>query len=189
MSQLIQNGRVRYAWLGVSTQTVTPKLAKRFGFAAVHGAAVQTVVGNSPAAKAGLRGGSREQQYTGITFRPGGDLIIAIDGRAVQRAEAPLCRRELPARVSRSAFQHGQEPAAPHARDRPRRGRRPHGLPGQTLRDAVARGILVPGRLRRLSRLSRAASPRGTPVAERKRDAVSPHRLSRSALREAAPRR
>jgi 2-alkenal reductase len=87
MSQLIQNGRVRYAWLGVSTQTVTPKLAKRFGFSAEHGAAIQTVVGKSPADQAGLRGGSRQQQYTGITFRPGGDLIIAIDGRAVERAE------------------------------------------------------------------------------------------------------
>src|ERR671924_561215 len=87
MEQLIESGEVRYAWLGVSTQTVTPKLAEHFGFAADHGAAVQTVVKDSPAAKAGLRGGGDEQEYTGIRFSPGGDLIVAINGRPVERAE------------------------------------------------------------------------------------------------------
>jgi S1-C subfamily serine protease len=110
MSQLIQNGRVRYAWLGVSTQTLTPRLAKRFGFAADHGAAVQTVVGDSPAAKAGLRGGSREQEYTGITFRPGGDLIVAIDGRPVERAEdvvRAITERLLPGQKARLTILRG----------------------------------------------------------------------------------
>jgi 2-alkenal reductase len=87
MEQLIESGEVRYAWLGVSTQTVTPKLAEHFGFAADHGAAVQTIVKDSPAAKAGLRGGGDEQEYTGIRFSPGGDLIVAINGRPVERAE------------------------------------------------------------------------------------------------------
>jgi S1-C subfamily serine protease len=112
MSQLIENGRVRYAWLGVSTQTVTPKLAKHFGFAADHGAAVQTIVGGSPADKAGLRGGSREQQYTGITFRPGGDLIVAIDGRAVERAEdvvRAITERLFPGQTTRLTILRGSE--------------------------------------------------------------------------------
>jgi 2-alkenal reductase len=112
MSQLIQNGRVRYAWLGVSTQTVTPKLAKHFGFAADHGAAVQTVVGGSPAAKAGLRGGSREQSYTGITFRPGGDLIVAIDGRSVDRAEdvvRAVTERLFPGQTTRLTILRGSK--------------------------------------------------------------------------------
>jgi 2-alkenal reductase len=112
MSQLIQNGRVRYAWLGVSTQTVTPKLAKHFGFAADHGAAVQTVVGGSPAANAGLRGGSREQSYTGITFRPGGDLIVAIDGRSVERAEdvvRAVTERLFPGQTTRLTILRGSK--------------------------------------------------------------------------------
>jgi 2-alkenal reductase len=87
MQQLIASGRVRYAWLGVSTQTLTPRLAQHFGFAADHGAAIQTVVAGSPADKAGLRGGDREEEFTAIQFRPGGDLVIAIDGRPVERAE------------------------------------------------------------------------------------------------------
>ena len=87
MEQLIATGRVRYAWLGIETQTVTPRLAERFGFAAERGAAVQTVVPDSPAERSGLRGGGAEREFADIRFRPGGDLIVAIDGKPVETAE------------------------------------------------------------------------------------------------------
>ena len=87
MKQLLETGRVRYAWVGISTQTVTPALARRFGFDAPRGAAVQTVVERSPAAKAGLRPGGEEQEFRGMRIRPGGDLIVAIDGKPVATAE------------------------------------------------------------------------------------------------------
>jgi S1-C subfamily serine protease len=87
MEQLIQTGRVRYAWVGVSTQSVTPTLAERFGLTAEHGAAVQEVVAGSPAEKAGLRGGGEQQAFAGIPFRPGGDVIVSIAGRPIQDAE------------------------------------------------------------------------------------------------------
>jgi S1-C subfamily serine protease len=87
MEQLIENGEVRYAWLGVSTQTVTPKLARHFDFAADRGAAIQTVVDDGPAAKVGLRAGGKEEEFRGIPFRSGGDLIVAIDGHRVTSAE------------------------------------------------------------------------------------------------------
>jgi S1-C subfamily serine protease len=87
MEQLIENGRVRYAWLGVSTQTVTPILARHFDLAAGHGAAIQTVIDGGPAAKAGLRGGEREKDFRGIPFSGGGDLIVAINGNRVASAE------------------------------------------------------------------------------------------------------
>ena len=87
MQQLIETGEVRYAWLGVSTQTVTPKLAAHFGYAESRGAAVQTVIDGSPADRANLRAGGSGELYTGIRFRPGGDLIVAIGGMAVSSAE------------------------------------------------------------------------------------------------------
>jgi S1-C subfamily serine protease len=87
MRQLIETGRVRYAWVGVTTQTVTPRVATRFGFAAPRGAAIQEVVQDSPAEEAGLRGGGARQTFDGVTIRPDGDLIIAINGVAVQNAE------------------------------------------------------------------------------------------------------
>ena len=87
MEQLIQTGKVRYAWLGVTTQTVTPRIAERFGFAETRGAAVQSVAGGSPADRAGLLGGRAEQEVDGLRFCPGGDLIVEIDGTPVRSAE------------------------------------------------------------------------------------------------------
>jgi 2-alkenal reductase len=87
MAQLIQSGKVRYAWLGVSTQTVTPKLAAHFHFARSRGAAVQEVIEGAPADDAGLRGGTRVEDFRGIEFRPGGDLIVAIGDQSVASAE------------------------------------------------------------------------------------------------------
>ena len=87
MDELIQNGRVRYAWLGVSTETVTASLARHFGIPSDHGAAVQCVVGGSPAQKAGLRSGSGQEQFEGIPFSPGGDIIVAVNGVEILTSE------------------------------------------------------------------------------------------------------
>jgi 2-alkenal reductase len=87
MRQLIQGGRVRYAWAGISTRTITPALARRFGLGAPRGAAVETVVDGSPADDAGLRPGSERQQWAGLDVLTGGDLIVAVDGREVETAE------------------------------------------------------------------------------------------------------
>jgi 2-alkenal reductase len=87
MQQLVANGEVRYAWLGISTQTVTPRIADEFDLGAERGAAVQRVVGGSPAARAGLLGGTSDEQFAGIAFRPGGDIIVAIGGDRVETAE------------------------------------------------------------------------------------------------------
>jgi 2-alkenal reductase len=67
---------------------VTPKLAAHFQFSRDRGAAVQTVVEGGPADHAGLRGGTREEEeFRGIRFRPGGDLIVAIEGQPIGSAE------------------------------------------------------------------------------------------------------
>jgi 2-alkenal reductase len=87
MEQLIQTGEVRYAWLGLTTQTVTPRIAERFGFAETRGAAVQSVASGSPADRAGLVGGGTEEEFDGLPFCPGGDLIVAVDGEPIRSAE------------------------------------------------------------------------------------------------------
>ena len=112
MEQLIATGRVRYAWLGIETQTVTPRLAERFNFAEERGAAVQTVVADSPAERAGLRGGGAEREFAGIRFRPGGDLIVAIDGTPVQTAEdvvRAVTERLLPGQTTELTVFRGDE--------------------------------------------------------------------------------
>ena len=111
MHQLIQTGRVRYAWVGISTQTLTPSLAREFGFAVDRGAVVQSVVSDSPAAKAGLRAGGREREFEGIEFRPGGDVIVAIDGERVEGADDVVRRiaMRLPGERAKFTIVRGSE--------------------------------------------------------------------------------
>ena len=112
MEQLIDTGEVRYAWLGVSTQTVTPRLADHFGFRAPRGAAIQTVIDGSPAAEGNLRAGGAEEEFTGIPFRPGGDIIVAIDGTPVTSAEdvvRVVTEQLLPGQTTRLTIMRGDE--------------------------------------------------------------------------------
>jgi S1-C subfamily serine protease len=85
LSQLRRKGTASYAYLGVSTVPVYPQLARRFGLAVKHGAWVQDVTAGSPAARAGLRPGSGEQRFQTATYKPGGDVIVSVDGRPLRR--------------------------------------------------------------------------------------------------------
>ncbi|HKD31869.1 MAG TPA: trypsin-like peptidase domain-containing protein [Gaiellaceae bacterium] len=87
MEQLIATGRVSYAFVGVSTEDLTPALARRFGYSVDRGAVIATVQQGSPAAKAGLRGGTQDASYLGVDFKAGGDVIVAIAGRPVRSSE------------------------------------------------------------------------------------------------------
>jgi 2-alkenal reductase len=89
IDRLRANGKVPYAFLGVSTAEVYPQLAKRFGLGADHGAWIQDVTPGGPAAKAGLRAGSgRTVRFQAQSYRPGGDVIVAIDGKQISSPEA-----------------------------------------------------------------------------------------------------
>lgn len=86
MEQLIATGRVAYAYVGVTTEDLTPAIARRFGYRAEYGALVTSVRSGSPAARAGLRGGTRQEQFNGTLVTRGGDVILAIDGQPVGSA-------------------------------------------------------------------------------------------------------
>ena len=94
LEQLVRTGRVSYAYIGVTTQDVTPGVARKFGFATPRGALVARVEPNTPAARAGLRGGTRTVRFNGVEYSIGGDLIIRIgttpisDAQDVSRAVA-----------------------------------------------------------------------------------------------------
>jgi S1-C subfamily serine protease len=89
MVQLISTGKVAYAYVGVTTQDVTPALSRRFELGAQRGALIQSVVEDGPAARAGLRGATDPddpEDFNGITIGLGGDLIVSFAGRPVERA-------------------------------------------------------------------------------------------------------
>jgi S1-C subfamily serine protease len=85
-TDLRRDGQVEYAYLGVSTVPVYPQLAERFDLGVDSGAWVQSVVGDGPADRAGIRGGHGPPvRFQARPYRRGGDVIVAIDGTPIRR--------------------------------------------------------------------------------------------------------
>ena len=80
LDALRADGKVDYAYLGVTTQRVYPQAARRFKLPVTYGAWVQDVVGGGPAARAGLRAGQNEVRFQAQGFIVGGDVITAVNG-------------------------------------------------------------------------------------------------------------
>ena len=81
--QLLANGQVQHAFLGISGANLTPQIADVLNLPVKQGALVQTVVPNGPADKAGIKAGTATVSIGGQQIRAGGDVITAIDGKPV----------------------------------------------------------------------------------------------------------
>jgi S1-C subfamily serine protease len=86
VQQLLQNGSVQHAYLGISGTDLTPQIAHVLNLSVDQGALVQSVTPGGPADKAGIKGGNSSATVTvdGARIHPGGDVITAIDGKTVQ---------------------------------------------------------------------------------------------------------
>jgi S1-C subfamily serine protease len=84
LGQLRRDGKARYAYLGVSHVAIYPQLAERFHLTAQSGAWVQEVTRDGPAEHAHLRQGDQLERFQDREYRVGGDVITAVDGRAVR---------------------------------------------------------------------------------------------------------
>jgi serine protease Do len=92
--QLLANGKVRRAWLGVSFQELTPELAKGLGKNDTHGALVADVVNNGPAAKGGVRAGDIIERVDQDPVSEGKDLLRAVLQRPVGSEVTLTVRRD-----------------------------------------------------------------------------------------------
>ncbi len=80
-AQIIRWGRAIYPWIGIrSSMNLTPDLAQRMGLAPVKGVLIFEVAAGSPAAAAGLKGGTRVDYYLGRPILLGGDVILSAAG-------------------------------------------------------------------------------------------------------------
>ena len=88
LAQLLTAGRVDYAFVGITTEDITPALASALHLPVKQGALVERVYKGSPGAQAGLRGSSRPADVLGYQdLKSGGDVIVAIDGKPVRSAD------------------------------------------------------------------------------------------------------
>jgi S1-C subfamily serine protease len=80
MVQLINEGKIDRAFIGISAVPVTPQLAKSFNLPVRRGLLIQSVQPGSGAARAGLKAGETQQTIAGESYALGGDIIVAADG-------------------------------------------------------------------------------------------------------------
>jgi len=81
--ELIAHGRYRHTWVGIQGRTITREIVEAMGLPVELGVLVAEVEPDSPADKAGLRGGKREVTVAGLPMLAGGDIIVAIEGQPV----------------------------------------------------------------------------------------------------------
>jgi S1-C subfamily serine protease len=81
--QLISNGEVKHAFLGISGADLTSDVANVLNLNVDSGAIVESVVPNSPADKAGIQAGDATMTVDGQRIKAGGDVIVAADGQPV----------------------------------------------------------------------------------------------------------
>ncbi len=80
---LIHDGRVHQAYLGVTSYAIGGGLAEALDLPVQEGLLVQTLARGGPAAQSGIRAGDRIAQLGMRRFYVGGDVIVAIDGQKV----------------------------------------------------------------------------------------------------------
>jgi S1-C subfamily serine protease len=84
---IIKDGQYVHPWIGVTTLDISPDLADILSLEDAKGILIMTVVKDSPADKAGLRGSSQTTVIDGIEYKIGGDIVLSIDGNEVRKIE------------------------------------------------------------------------------------------------------
>ena len=81
VDQLLEDGSVEHAYLGVGLTEIPESVAEELGVSA--GVAITEIREGTPADEAGLRAATGTQTVDGQEFPTGGDVITAVDGESV----------------------------------------------------------------------------------------------------------
>lgn len=84
---LISSGVYQHPWLGISGTDITPEIAEALGLSEAKGFLVTDITSESPADKAGIRGGYRIDNLNGREIALGGDIVVAIDNNTVRKID------------------------------------------------------------------------------------------------------
>jgi S1-C subfamily serine protease len=111
--RLIAEGHYDHPQLGIRGLTITPVLVEAMDLPVDGGVLVSEVTADSPAAKAGIRGGTREVSIRGDLVRQGGDIIVSIDGHETNQFEDLLSyivmETEVGQEIAVSIIRDGEE--------------------------------------------------------------------------------
>jgi len=88
VAQLLEDGRVDRAYLGVTLQEIDAEVADALDLPAEEGVLVGSVQEGSAAGDAGVRGGGAQRLVAGRSYTVGGDTIVAIDGEDVASVDS-----------------------------------------------------------------------------------------------------
>jgi serine protease Do len=124
LDQILKNGKVTRAYMGIYPQDVTPAIAKAFGQKDPQGVLVGGVDSNSPAQAAGLQRGdiilevngkpmvdSNQLRMTISMMQPGSEAKLKLVRDGSQR-DVTIKLRELPTEVAENDNQSGEEAQA-----------------------------------------------------------------------------
>lgn len=115
--ELIEKGRYRHPWLGVSGYALSPELSRRLDLPVERGLLIARVTPDSPAAEAGLRGATHWVELGNTRVLAGGDIIVQIDGVAIDSKETLREFLETQTRFGQEvkvAFYRGDEKTSTH---------------------------------------------------------------------------
>jgi S1-C subfamily serine protease len=82
MSELVSTGHVRRSMIGVTVQPVTTDIANSLHLADVHGALINSVAPDSPAANAGIQTGDVITKFNGVAVNSGNELRNLVSSTA-----------------------------------------------------------------------------------------------------------
>ena len=81
---LIATGRFADPWLGITGLSLDAELAELLALPVTRGVLVRDVIPGGPSDKAALRASDEVIEVEGALLSAGGDIIVALDGAAVQ---------------------------------------------------------------------------------------------------------
>jgi S1-C subfamily serine protease len=87
VEQLLNDGEVRRAYLGITGGELTPEAARALELPVDQGVLVERVLSGGPADEAGIQGATGETTIGGQTYPTGGDVITAVGGKEVTGME------------------------------------------------------------------------------------------------------
>lgn len=87
IDQLLENGTVEHAYLGISGATISSQLADALNLGTDSGVIVQAAPKGGPAAKAGIEAGKTPVTVGGQQVLTGGDVIVKVNGEEVSSVE------------------------------------------------------------------------------------------------------